>query len=480
MKSPSAQSKVKMSALTPQAKTPGAKPACKRQNSLEAVDVLIFLIPCLQFVRIKLIGVLDGSDLMMMIAFLVLACRGKLRIATPAGKWTLAFCGLWLASQCVTDIVRHSAFTDLVRGWSNIGLTLVSLATLWTLTYERPRRLVLYGWGMVVGGILWFFINPPEDLLGAPGDAWKFVFAFIVSLAVFLVASRKEIRGLWPIAFAVAMGIINMVLGARSMGGICLAAALYLFVTRLSRRKNPGVSRLKARTVVGLAASILLSVVGVMWAYGHAASAGILGQNSKDKYEQESSGEYGVLVGGRPELLAEIPAIYDSPILGHGSWAKQPMYLVEERRALQLLGYDGAPLIFREQLKEGLIPAHSYFFQAWVDSGILGAVFWGWVFLMAARVLLRVYPDNAELLPVVAYLVFNLLWDIPFSPYGTPGRITFPYTFVMLMTSIGLGTPRCEPRSAGQKDDQGRAFDRETASDRTANASGGSVGRTSP
>ena len=53
---------------------------------------------------------------------------------------------------------------------------------------------------------------------------------------------------------------------------------------------------------------------------------------------------------------------------------------------------------------------------------------------MAARVLLRVYPENAELLPAVAYLVVNLLWDIPFSPYGTPGRISFPYTFAMLMT----------------------------------------------
>ena len=56
------------------------------------------------------------------------------------------------------------------------------------------------------------------------------------------------------------------------MGGECLAAALYLFVTGLSRRKNPEVSRLRVRTVLALAASIVLSVAGVLWAYGRAAT----------------------------------------------------------------------------------------------------------------------------------------------------------------------------------------------------------------
>jgi O-antigen ligase len=428
-----------MSTPTLQAKSPGARPVRKRHNRLDVVDVLVFLIPCLQFVRITLIGVINGSDLMMLAAFLYLVFRGRLRIATPIGKWTLALCSLWLASQCLTDIVRHSAFADLARGWSNIGLTLVSLAALWTLAYGQPKRLELYGWGLVAGGLLFFFVNP-NDLMtgGAPRDAWKFGLAYPLTLGVFLFASRRECRGHWPITLAVIMGIINMVMGIRSMGGICLAVALYIFVTHLSRRKSPEVSSLKGRTVLALAASILLSVVGVMWIYGRAATAGSLGEDAKEKYEQESSGKYGVLIGGRPELLAEIPAIYDSPILGHGSWAKEPIYIIEERQALDLLGYGGATFIFPEEIREGLIPAHSYVFQAWVDAGILGAVFWGWGFILAARVLLRVYPATATLLPAVSLLAFMLLWDILFSPYGTPGRASFPYSIVMMMTLMDL------------------------------------------
>ena len=176
---------------------------------------------------------------------------------------------------------------------------------------------------------------------------------------------------------------------------------------------------------MALAASILLSVAGVMWGYGHAASAGILGRTRKRSMSKNPAGNTVVLLGGRPELLAELPAIYDSPILGtvHG----QRSQFISSRSARHWTCWDtmGLHSSFREEIREGLIPAHSYFFQAWVDAGILGAIFWGWVFVLTARVLLRVYPANALLLPAVSFLAFLLLWNIPFSPYGTDSRLSF-------------------------------------------------------
>ncbi len=267
-----------------------------------------------------MIGVLDGSDLLILIAFVVLVFRGKLKIGTPVGKWTLILCSLWLATQIVTDLVRHSALADYARGWSNIGLTFANLAVLWTLAYGRPKRLVLFGWGLVVGGALLFLISPSELMSnGAPGGAWKFGIAYPLSLGVFLFAGRKECRGHWPITLAVIMGILNMALGSRNEGGECLAAALYLAFMGFMRRQDAGAGKLRAGTIVALAACILLSVAGVIWSYGRAASAGILGERARENYLQESSGKYGVLLGGRTEMLSTIPAIYDSPILGHGS-----------------------------------------------------------------------------------------------------------------------------------------------------------------
>ena len=226
------------------------------------------------------------------------------------------------------------------------------------------------------------------------------------------------------------------------MGGFCLAAAVYLVVTGLPRRKSGGISKLKTGTVVALAASIILGTAGVLWAYQYAANTGILGEDAKEKYQEQSSGDYGILLGGRTEILATFPAIYDSPILGHGSWAKEPLYIILQNQALARLGYKTAWNIADEDLQEGLIPTHSYFFGAWVDGGILGAVFWGWIFVLTARVLLRVYPDTAVLLPAVSFLAFFMLWEILFSPYGTPGRATFPYSFVMMMTLLDTASSK--------------------------------------
>jgi hypothetical protein len=404
----------------------------------DRVGVLVFLIPCVQFVKIVLVGSLTGSDLLLLGLFVYLAFRKEIKIKTPAGKWFVILGLLWLASQCVTDIVRHSAFADYARGWSNIGITLIGFAVLYTLMYQQPRRLLLFGWGLVVGNVLLFFINPTPAMLGDESNAWKFAFAGSATLGVFLIASSKRCRGPWPVILSVIIGMINMVEGARSVGGVCLAVALYLVITRLSRAKGEEVSRFKTKTIVVLAASILIGVSAVLWSYGYAADAGVLGEEARHKYEEQSSGKYGVILGGRPELFATGPAIYDSPILGHGSWAREPLYIIEEHEALDLLGYEGSRFIDPEQIKEGLIPTHSYLFGAWVDSGILGAVFWGWVFVLTARGLMRVYPATAVLLPLMSYTAFSLLWEILFSPYGTQERLTFPYTLVIMMTCMGV------------------------------------------
>ncbi len=414
-----------------QSTTQARKPA----GDGDPVDALVFLIPCLQFVELKIGGVINGSDLLLLTTFIVLAFRGKLRISMPVEKTVLILGSFWLASQCVTDIVRHTAFEDYVRGWSNIGITLINFAVIWTLLYGRPRRLELYGWGLVVGSLLTVSFNPNDSIKDYP---WKFGFAYPVTMGVFLLASHEKWRSRWPIAVIVMTGVINIGMGSRNTGGVCLAAALYLLAADFLRKKAQVDHRLRAGTVVAFAALIIVGLVGTMRAYQYAAGTGILGEDAKQKYELQSSGKYGVLLGGRTELLASIPAVYDSPLLGHGSWAKNRIYYIGELRALSLLGYKGATDISRDELIDGLIPAHSYLLQAWVYAGVVGALFWVWVYVFIARALLHVYPPTVVLLPVAAFMAFSLFWDILFSPYGSTGRILVPYYIVTLASCVGM------------------------------------------
>ncbi|MDR3413050.1 MAG: hypothetical protein P4L87_19205 [Formivibrio sp.] len=410
------------------------------------LDILAFLIPCLQFVQLQVIGVINGSDLLLLGVFVFLALRMRIRISTPAGKWFMILCSLWLASQCVTDIVRRSALSDYARGWSNIGMTLINFAVLCTLLHGRPRRLVLFGWGLVAGSVLAYYINPNKYAEDYP---WKFGVSYPITMAVLLLASRSKCRGRWPVVLVTTIGLINIYLGTRNTGAACLCAALYLQVTRYLQRKGAATPKLNTKVVVAIAASIILGGVTILWAYKYAASRGILGESAQVKYENQSSGQYGILLSGRKELLGSLSAIYDSPILGHGSWARDPIYLIEARQALAAMGYEDAWDMASDTLEEGYIPTHSYLLGAWVDAGIVGALFWGWIFVLTARTLMHVYARTVVLLPVAAFIAFLMLWDTLFSPYGGMARILMPYYLLTLMTCYSMVPYKAVPATIG-------------------------------
>ena len=233
----------------------------KRSGVQGLVDILIFLVPCLRFVQVQLVGRLSGSDILILVIFLYLAVRLQIRITTRAGKWLLSLCTLWLISQCVTDVVRRSAFHDYARGWSGIGITIACLAVFFTLLYGSPRRIVIFGWGLVLGGFLSFLIAPDVGMVAAP---WKFGIARPISLAVFLLVSRKEWRGRWPIIVGSAIGLLNIAMGSRAVGGICLAAALYLLVTRSMRRRIQINRKIGASSVIAITASMILGLGGLL------------------------------------------------------------------------------------------------------------------------------------------------------------------------------------------------------------------------
>ncbi len=415
------------------------KSVLRRDSGLQGfVDILVFLIPCLRFIQVRIVGRLSGSDILVALVFLCLALRLRIRIETLAGKVLLFLCTLWLVSQCVTDIVRHSAFADYARGWSNIGMTIAYLAVLWTLLYGRPERIAIYGWGLVTGSFLTFFINPSEAMTSFP---WKFGIANPLTLAIFLLISRKEFRSNVAIAGSFAAGIMNIVMGSRSVGGVCLIAAIYLLATVQLRRRGTGSAKISARTMIAIAISVIVGVFGILWLYGKAAGNGSLGEDARAKYEQQSAGRYGIILGGRMDVLGAFFAIYDSPILGHGSWAKDPTYLLEQQQALALMDYQVENDVTPEELEEGLIPSHSYILGAWVDAGILGALFWGAAGYLVVKRLARVHPPAVSLLPVISFLAISLLWDIMFSPYGSEIRIIAPFYLVAVMSCLGTTVP---------------------------------------
>ena len=59
-----------------------------------------------------------------------------------------------------------------------------------------------------------------------------------MNLAVFLFVSSEERGGHWPITLSAMIGVVDIFKGTRGQGGICLAAALFLLVSRFLSRKG--------------------------------------------------------------------------------------------------------------------------------------------------------------------------------------------------------------------------------------------------
>jgi hypothetical protein len=166
--------------------------------------------------------------------------------------------------------------------------------------------------------------------------------------------------------------------------------------------------------------------------YDYGARSGMLGKSAKETYDMQAYGEYGLFLGGRSEVLVSSRAILDSPFLGHGSWAKDQQYstlLTELRRKA---GYGIAA-----EGEEDLIPTHSHLLGAWVEAGLLGAIFWAWVLTLPVRVLFRTHILMDRLIPLMVFFAFLSIWDMLFSPYGAMARFVTPYYGVVMMTYLG-------------------------------------------
>jgi len=191
-------------------------------------------------------------------------------------------------------------------------------------------------------------------------------------------------------------------------------------------------------------ALLALTVAGGIMAftvvYSHYAELGVFGEYAQQKLEAQS-GEGGLLLGGRSEILASGPAILDSPLLGHGSWARDSTYgaILVDRRAD--LGYKS----FQSGKSDDLIPTHSYLFGSWVDAGVMGGVFWLFMLGFTLKTILSA-SGTEPLLPLFAFLGLMLSWDTLFSPLGTPTRFVAPYFMaaMVVLRSFRTTTPSFE------------------------------------
>ena len=299
-------------------------------SQMSVLDIWTFILPAISFIEITIIGRLFITEILLLV-MLAWLWGSRDRPALP--RWFLVLWAGWLLSQIVTDVFVGSAFRDLARGWAGIVFTLTNFAGIMVLV-STPKRARIFAFGLAVAGCLGLLLVPHPN---AAADPWKWGLALPIGLVIAAgLSGRAGNRLPWlTVAFFVAFGALNLMLNYRSLGGISLLTAGYLSLSAVVGRRESAAHQTTLRAVLGL---VFLAMAGlaVLGLYSAAASQGLLGSEAKSKYLLQA-GAFGALLGGRPEALVSTQAILDSPILGHGSWAKDPTYaklLAERQKAL--------------------------------------------------------------------------------------------------------------------------------------------------
>lgn len=396
------------------------------------LDGLVFVIPMLRFIQFDLVGRLYFTELLLagMLPFLFMHRGAHLFKGAP--RTVMALLLVWLITQIATDLIVSTPLTDYVRGWSKICFTLVNFWAIYLLIYGKVKRVVLFIGGAALGDLIAYFVSPN---LHAATYPWKFGYGPGVTWLLILVAlgvgGSRSLGRILPAVILLLGSVANIYMGARGAGGLMFLTFVYVSIQTIRRKSSR--SSLDSRQIVIIGGIILLGSWGILQIYEQAVRDGWLGESALQKYEMQASGEYGLLLGGRSEILVSSRAILDSPLIGHGSWAKNCKYVTLYSALKERAGYSAA-----EEREDCLIPAHSYLMGTWVEAGLLGIIFWIWVLALAVRVLVRWYAVKSRFTPLVIFTVLVVAWDTLFSPFAAWARFMVPFYIVSMMSFLEI------------------------------------------
>jgi hypothetical protein len=400
------------------------------------VEGLICTLGLLSGVQIHFVGDLFVTELILIICLpFFLLLRGR-RLQRPETIRLFVLLGVWFLSQVLTDAYRQIELQNRLRGMANIGFFAAEIAC-FAMLLNSDRRKTIFLASYAVGSI----VMAPVQLAGwMPGagwqDQWKWGYSNGCAILACLISCPFIARKKYGIVLCILLGIntVNLLSNYRSafLGFLVTTALVVPFIPerigklRLLPREN---NRLRVVVVAALALAGGWSANQLV----HLASqSSLLSEEAKQKNESEAEAG-NLILGGRPEFFIGVEAAMDSPLLGHGSWASDLKYAEMMVDMKQASGADAAEL----EREVSVIPTHSHIIAAWVFAGILGTLFWAYLFWLVPRAIAVVAIRRPPLAPIYAWLLVSYCWAILFSPFGSTSRIIEAVTVVIIVDLLG-------------------------------------------
>ena len=379
-------------------------------------------------IKLNLIGVISVSELFLLI-FVPLFVLPKVKWNEDVGvKQVMMAYSALLGFQILSEFMVGNNLSSALKG---IAITVVSYLHFMFLIYYLARlkllilvlvvaqmaRAVVFGTDIEEQSI--------EDVMSGEGATYlKFYISPIVisfSLAMSMIFKYKNFALLHSM-----LGIVLIVLGSRSSGGIALATGLvtYMFEHRVLTYN-------KKFIVMSLVLGCMIGYAFYVYYVNRVLSGEITSGNSRQVFL--CSNPYNpleLLMAGRSEVWIGWQAFMDNFWFGHGAWA----YDSTGRYQRMMLALHGELSTFtRSQVSyHFLIPSHSVLIGSGMMNGVFAFLSMGVivVYFLRKGVLSFIHCDDRYKL-VLVNSVISLFWTALFSPQSH-FRLTMPVAFAII------------------------------------------------
>jgi O-antigen ligase len=309
-------------------------------------------------------------------------------------KFLMALCVSFIGF-IISDFWVNSPPSDYLRGWAKIIFLILDMVALSFCGWQSRWNLWWFSLGIGLS------IITSKQLTTSFVADWKVVYAEPASFLVLCLA--PFLKSPFSLIGIGGLGVINILLDYRSFGLIFILVATLAWAKEQSN-SQPRKQMLKLLLSIALAGSLLLSLY----------------QFTQDEFSDRREESNIARFGG---IQVAIEAIAESPIIGHGSWAKSDA-LAE--RFLNLTDGDRSFGSVDRIYAQQIIPTHSQILQVWVEGGILGTtffIFYGYKLVTSIVYYVKSNYDNV-FFALFLFSLVNSLWHLCLSPFASTQRMS--------------------------------------------------------
>jgi hypothetical protein len=399
-------------------------------------EAALFILGAAGLYSVNIIGALPGNEVLLLpLLPLLLLAHGRRAFDRQYLLFYLLAGGWFLGTQ-IADTYNGVPTFNRMKGTARVVFFILDFVALAIFINNRTRRVVIFA--LSIAAVL---LIGSLQLSGDFTLRWKFGFSQGFAILVLLGSSYFYARRRYRVCFLIwfVLAALNLHYGFRSQLGVHFVAAVLILPFSGNERKR----RDGAHDTKDTSRMLILLVLAAGAAYAanasikYAAQLGFFDESQRAKFLGQAEGDYGVLVGGRPETLVAIQAIRDSPIIGHGSFPFGLKYMQLQQDIQYEHGYTDSHEA--EEVDYPVIPTHSHLTLAWVEGGILGGICWIYVLILIIRGVLRLSVLRPNLAPLYSYLLVSFVWDILYSPFGSVNRVRA--AFYILLSYFILKNP---------------------------------------